>query len=667
MARKSSTRPQAGTRGPGDGTAGDPAIEDAEIVGEIPAEDDTSAHGPGAAEVKATPGAGGEAVPDANGPTSSVEAQPGGEVEGLTDPYNGPDAGRGAGDAPGAGVSGEDGAADPGAQDARIGGDTGSDVVRAPSVDLVPPPGEALPEEPQEPTAADAPEVIEVPAAEGQSADETGIMADDPGGRSSMPRSGAAAAFGATAADGDPEDGASARAPDRSPAAPSAPEPGAPGPSRGGLGAMLLGGLLAGAVGFGLAWFLEQGPREAARAESGALAARLAALESDDGLDIAPIEARLADLEGSVPDTAPIEARLAELENSVPDTAPLDARLTEVEGALGNVADTATFEAVAERLAALEGGLAGLTDAANAPQPDSDTPAVTAEAVGAVETVTTENADRLASVEDRIAALPEGLSDLPGTVDALRGDLGGLSGRVDSLSGELDTVSGSVDAVSGTLDGVSGSVEALTGTVDTISTDVDSLQGTIEEVRDSVQSRQEAVEAERLALEAAAEEEARTLRAEAAITQLGAAIATGAPLDAALIQWQDATGGSVPGALATNAAEGVASLAALQSAFDPAARAAIAVAPAAPGPAGFLRAQVGLRSLAERDGTDVDAVLSRAQARLSDGDLDAAVEAAAALEGAPAEAMADWLVRARARLAAIDAAEGLTVPQATEG
>lgn len=51
-------------------------------------------------------------------------------------------------------------------------------------------------------------------------------------------------------------------------------------------------------------------------------------------------------------------------------------------------------------------------------------------------------------------------------------------------------------------------------------------------------------------------------------------------------------------------------------------------------------------------GDSADAVVARAEARLAEGDLAAAVAEVEGLEGAPAEAAADWLAAARARLAA---------------
>lgn len=145
MARKSSGRPTSETHrpdAPGASPKGpfvDPSVEDAEIVGEADAATDgqgpESGHGPGLSEVEATPG--GESGPDESGPaepTSSVEAVPEG------DPMDGSE-GRGATAEP------ADPAPDAPSQDAGSetvrrdadGDDTA--LVRAGSVDLVPPPG----------------------------------------------------------------------------------------------------------------------------------------------------------------------------------------------------------------------------------------------------------------------------------------------------------------------------------------------------------------------------------------------------------------------------------------------------------------------------------------------------------------------------------------------
>ena len=69
----------------------------------------------------------------------------------------------------------------------------------------------------------------------------------------------------------------------------------------------------------------------------------------------------------------------------------------------------------------------------------------------------------------------------------------------------------------------------------------------------------------------------------------------------------------------------------------------------------FLKTQTGARSLTPKEGTDPDAVLSRAEAALTSGDLQAALVELAALPKESQEAMADWQTLAQKRLAAIKA------------
>jgi acyl-CoA synthetase (AMP-forming)/AMP-acid ligase II len=73
----------------------------------------------------------------------------------------------------------------------------------------------------------------------------------------------------------------------------------------------------------------------------------------------------------------------------------------------------------------------------------------------------------------------------------------------------------------------------------------------------------------------------------------------------------------------------------------------------------FLRSQTGARSLAERQGTDPDAILSRAEARVAQGDVSGALSEIATLAPEGQAAMADWVAAAEARVSAIEAADAL--------
>ena len=92
-------------------------------------------------------------------------------------------------------------------------------------------------------------------------------------------------------------------------------------------------------------------------------------------------------------------------------------------------------------------------------------------------------------------------------------------------------------------------------------------------------------------------------------------------------------------------------------------RAALAAARDAEGGggfSGFLKTQLGARSLEAREGDDADAVLSRVEAAVKDGRIgDALAEADALPDEAKAE-LKGWTDAANARQAALEAAEALS-------
>ena len=77
----------------------------------------------------------------------------------------------------------------------------------------------------------------------------------------------------------------------------------------------------------------------------------------------------------------------------------------------------------------------------------------------------------------------------------------------------------------------------------------------------------------------------------------------------------------------------------------------------------FLRAQIGARSLEAREGTDPDAILSRAEASLGSGDVKTTLSEIASLPEAGQAAMAEWVTQAEARLSALDALDALLAAQ----
>ena len=109
-------------------------------------------------------------------------------------------------------------------------------------------------------------------------------------------------------------------------------------------------------------------------------------------------------------------------------------------------------------------------------------------------------------------------------------------------------------------------------------------------------------------------------------------------------------------------ADGAPTLAALQSEYPDAARAVLAASSQVPDSAStterftaFLKRQTNARSLTPKTGEDTDAVLSRAEAFLRNGDLTGSLDELQALPEAAQEIMADWLSSANKRAAAIAA------------
>ncbi len=105
--------------------------------------------------------------------------------------------------------------------------------------------------------------------------------------------------------------------------------------------------------------------------------------------------------------------------------------------------------------------------------------------------------------------------------------------------------------------------------------------------------------------------------------------------------------------LAPLAAEGAPTLEALQESFGQAARDAIAAARLAQATdpvsrfVANLQSLVSVRTITPQEGDGPIAVISRAEAAVRGGDIEAAIAELSALEGPPAEAVANWLTKAR--------------------
>ncbi len=160
---------------------------------------------------------------------------------------------------------------------------------------------------------------------------------------------------------------------------------------------------------------------------------------------------------------------------------------------------------------------------------------------------------------------------------------------------------------------------------------------------------------------------ARTANVQAALTKVTAAIGTGQPFADALGELGENGVTDLPAGLSDVAESGVVTLSNLQTRFPDSARASLSAARASgaggeeeAGLGGFLKRQLGARSVAPKEGSDPDAVLSRAEAAVRDGQLDTALTEIDGLPDAAKTAMQDWLDDARARQAAAAAAADLS-------
>ncbi len=158
--------------------------------------------------------------------------------------------------------------------------------------------------------------------------------------------------------------------------------------------------------------------------------------------------------------------------------------------------------------------------------------------------------------------------------------------------------------------------------------------------------------------------QAQLAKARTALADLIAAVDSGAPYAASLNVLTQSAGITAPAALAAAAENGLPAQGALISGFPDQARAALATARAtAPaeetsgGVGAFFKSQLGVRSLTPREGDDPDAVLSRAEAAVRNGDIQTALTELQALPPAAQEEISDWVSQATTRheaLAALD-------------
>jgi len=190
------------------------------------------------------------------------------------------------------------------------------------------------------------------------------------------------------------------------------------------------------------------------------------------------------------------------------------------------------------------------------------------------------------------------------------------------------------------------------------------LAGQIDKVSRAINNRLAAAQQKVTALSQAAQEAARSAELTKMRERLRAAIDTGRAYGELLGAIARDAAISIPAALENGAKTGVPTMAQLRQDFPPAARRALKASIEAQAQGNrwerfqaWLKAQVGARSLAPRQGDDPDAILSRAEAALRAGQLKKAVDLVQTLPPAGVAEMGDWLDAAKRRLAVQTALE----------
>ncbi|MGI3169815.1 hypothetical protein ACRARG_11710 [Pseudooceanicola sp. C21-150M6] len=242
-----------------------------------------------------------------------------------------------------------------------------------------------------------------------------------------------------------------------------------------------------------------------------------------------------------------------------------------------------------------------------------------------------------------LAPLEQSLADNTATLDDLTTRMAALETRIS----DLDATVAALPADTGAGDG-----GAL----------AENYRAEIETLRQAMQAQRSDIEAmveEAGQIKAAAAAETAKTEARAALVQISAALENGESFAEPLADLRNA-GSQIPPALAENV-DGVPTLAALRDMFPGAARQALAVSRGTGNSSvgDFFRTQLGVRSLEPREGSDPDAILSRAEAALSGGDIATSLSEVDTLPEAARSEFSSWIAAARTRLETVDAANGL--------
>ncbi len=361
------------------------------------------------------------------------------------------------------------------------------------------------------------------------------------------------------------------------------------------------------------------------------------------------LDQKVAQTQGGIASLDQLSSRVDALEKAAPSATigdELKARLSALEQAVGSASEQAQGEtpspAIEERLAALESKLADLS-ASVAAQTTGEGSA-SASNVAAIEALQS----RLSAIE---AKLPEA-----GATAEMASEISPLSKRLDALDQSATQTGQLVQKLDDQITSDQSRVEEISGRVDKLATRLADTESRVN---------------------SAGDRRARAAALALITAQLDTAIGQSQPYSGILnsltaLGKDDQAVGQAAAELAPMAATGVPSLAELRRSFEATADEIVQRSRAPAGNSVIDQAASNLMRLVtvrpvggDVEGDGPPARVARAEAHLAKGDLAAAVAELEPLQGPAAEAAADWLQRARARLDA-EAAIGRLQARTTE-
>jgi len=270
--------------------------------------------------------------------------------------------------------------------------------------------------------------------------------------------------------------------------------------------------------------------------------------------------------------------------------------------------------------------------------------------------------DALTALQDKLNAMEVVDVEQTTTAESLQATLQQTQSSLDVLDQSMKEIQDRLAALE-SLPAASGDGQTNTSLL-AFESEMQSLRALVEEQKSALQAAANtAAQTEQSALEATRLEAAR-----AAVGRIQIAGDSGLPFADALQDFQASSDVEVPVVLADVAANGVPPLSDLQTGFADAARAALSAARSnsageetgANKLVAFLKAQTGARSVTPREGSDPDAVLSRAEAAALSGSLTDALAELETLPDAARDVMSDWTGLASTRLEALNAIDALS-------